>query len=298
MGRLTVLSFGAGQDSTAILYMLIHDAGFRARYAPNDLTVVMSDTGNEHPETNAHRAETETLCAKHGIPFFFLECGGEWHSKSFPSLIGFYRMKSACGSKAFPKTCTDRLKVQPIYRWLNHYVATTYDLPESGGVYRGKRALVEFAERFGKIDLLLGIGADELRRVGNDDGLAKWQRLAIRRVYPLVELEMARSECQAKIRELGYELPVPSNCMICPFLSDIELLWLSRRHPEMYATWVEIESTKLAAHADKGDRNLGVWGRRTLPEVLADAEVKYANMIDADLDDYRMSHGHCVATRY
>lgn len=51
---LTLLSFGAGQDSTAILLKLIHDADFRTKYAPQDLIVVFSDTGDEHDETYAH----------------------------------------------------------------------------------------------------------------------------------------------------------------------------------------------------------------------------------------------------
>lgn len=33
MSRLTVLSFGAGQDSTAILYLLLYSKRFRENYA-------------------------------------------------------------------------------------------------------------------------------------------------------------------------------------------------------------------------------------------------------------------------
>lgn len=51
---LTILSFGGGQDSTTILYKLVFDADFKARYAPGDLLVLMADTGNEHPETYSH----------------------------------------------------------------------------------------------------------------------------------------------------------------------------------------------------------------------------------------------------
>lgn len=52
---LTILSFGAGQDSTALLYKIILDKDFRNEYAPNDLVVIMADTKNEHDKTIAHR---------------------------------------------------------------------------------------------------------------------------------------------------------------------------------------------------------------------------------------------------
>ncbi len=48
---LTVLAFGGGQDSTAILYRIALDKAFRSRYVKGDLLVLMSDTGNEHPHT-------------------------------------------------------------------------------------------------------------------------------------------------------------------------------------------------------------------------------------------------------
>ena len=49
--NLTVLSMGLGQDSTTILFKIVFDAEFRARYAPEKLLVLFSDTGNEHPFT-------------------------------------------------------------------------------------------------------------------------------------------------------------------------------------------------------------------------------------------------------
>lgn len=49
--HLTVLSYGGGQDSTALILKVIHDESFRAKYIPGDFIVVMADTGNEHKET-------------------------------------------------------------------------------------------------------------------------------------------------------------------------------------------------------------------------------------------------------
>jgi hypothetical protein len=45
---ITILSFGAGQDSTAILYRIVLDPEFRKAYVKGKLVVIMSDTGDEH----------------------------------------------------------------------------------------------------------------------------------------------------------------------------------------------------------------------------------------------------------
>lgn len=43
---------------------------------------------------------------------------------------------------------------------------------------------------------------------------------------------------------------------------------------------------------------MGVWGTKTLPEVLETAISKYGHFSDDELNDYKMSHGHCVKSKY
>ena len=69
--RVSVLSFGAGQDSTAILYRLILDKEFQAT-VPGRLIIVMADTGNEYPTTMKHVSFCQWLCERAGIEFVFL----------------------------------------------------------------------------------------------------------------------------------------------------------------------------------------------------------------------------------
>lgn len=80
--------------------------------------------------------------------------------------------------------------------------------------------------------------------------------------------------------------------MRCPYLSKIELLWLARSRPEIYAECVEMERAKLRKFAHLGVKNYGVFKRRTLLEVLASAEAKYGHMTNCELYHYKMSHGH------
>lgn len=294
--RLTVLSFGGGQDSTAILYRLLVDEDFRRQYAPGDLVAVMSDTGDEHPPTYEHVRFCQGLATAHGTELYFLEAGGEYHSDAWRALREVYHRTKTCGSKAFRKSCTDNLKIRPIYRWLQKYLVDRYDV-RSWGKARAKQPLYDFAEKNTKIDVLIGIAAGEEKRVAGDEGAPLWMQRTIRRVYPLIDLGWDRAACQKYCRELGLPIPMPSNCMLCPFMSEIELLWLERNYPKDFAEWVRIEAAKLKRFKHV-ERNLGVFGKRRLPQVLAEAKIKYGHMTDEEIDEYKMSHGHCVATRY
>lgn len=291
---LTVLSFGGGQDSTALLYRYAYDPEFRARYAPDDFVVVMADTNDEHPATLAHVRSVAEWCVERGIEFHWLHADQGWHSTLWSGLREFYAAKNAIGSKAYPKTCTDNLKVQPIYRWLESWLGERY------GVKVGrKRGFLEYAERYGRLRMLIGIAAGEEKRIASAaESEPVWRRASVERVYPLVELGMDRAACQAYIRSVGHIVPPPSNCMLCPFMSLIELLWLYRHYPDDYHEWVRLEAAKIAANTDKGEKNLGVWGKRLLPEALQLAIQKHGHMTDEQLADYKMSHGHCVASRY
>lgn len=68
--QLTVLSYGGGQDSSALLEMYLDDTdGFRAKYAPGDFLVVMADTGDEYPSTVEHVRRTKERCKAAGVEF-------------------------------------------------------------------------------------------------------------------------------------------------------------------------------------------------------------------------------------
>ena len=302
---LTILSYGGGQDSTAILYKLIHNPIFRLEYAPEDLIVVMADTGNEHEETYGYVEIAKKICFDHDIPFIFLKgyATGDWKE----GLISFYEAKSTVGSKAFRKTCTMRLKINPIYNWLDAYLHEYYGTTVSGN----KKAIRQFALNHGKIDVLIGIAKGEESRAGtNEESKQRWMREAINKRYPLIDIGYDRQACQDYISGLGYAIPMPSNCILCPFMSKQELLYLYRVHPEWYYKWVKLEQNKIdkfglpedksktrKQNGELGD-NLGVWGKKLLPEILKEAEEEFGHMTADQLFEYKMSHGHCVKSKY
>lgn len=270
---VTVLSYGGGQDSTALAMKLALDEEFRERQAPERLICVISDTGNEHRETYAYVHEVfAPFCEEHGMDFRFLEAGGEWHSEAWPSLEEFYSRGDRIGSKSYPKSCTDQLKLGVFYRWLEHELARSYGLPEGR-----KRAFYEYRRITGrKVRVLIGITAEEARRrLRKDELLPKWMEENVERAYPLVELGWSREDCQDYIRSIGEPVPVPSLCRFCPYKNAAQVLLMSLEDPEGYSRWVELERRKLEAHKERfphlpAEKNHGVFGPdSTLEDVAA-----------------------------
>jgi len=293
--NLTLLSFGGGQDSTAILYKIIYDPSFKAKHVKGDLVIIMANTGNENQETLDHVKEIEKLCADHKIDFFFLEDYTYTSDSWKGGLIKFYEKGNRIGSKAFPKTCTDKLKIQPIYKFLEIYIHEKYNTAKVGR----KAATKEFTEVNGKIDVIIGIAKGEEKRAStNEESPSKWMRECVNKVYPLIIEQMDRQACQDYIKSVGHELPIPSVCILCPFMNDIELLYLYRLKRTWFDKWVQLEANKIAANQHKGEKNLGVWGATLLPAKLEEVTKKYGHMTNDDLIEYKMSHGHCVQSKY
>lgn len=292
--KLTVLSFGAGQDSSVLLEQYLTDPSFRERYAPNDFLVIMSDTGDEFNQTYQHVQYARQRCAEAGVEFVFLTSDMGYHSEKWLSLRSFYRTHGTIGSKAFPKTCSDRLKVEPIYRYLERWLHDRY-----GVVYGRKKGFVEFAERYGKIHVLLGIAKGEERRVADPSKNKKvWFKKSVQAVYPLIDM--------------GY------NRQACPFVSLEELEYLRRFEPAALEDWVQLEQAKLEknrhldavivvdsdgkpkrnkhGHIRTENKNYGVFKTEPLTQKIAETEALFKEWSDERITDYRYSHGHCTAT--
>lgn len=308
--NITILSFGAGQDSTAILYRIALDKTFRDQYVKGKLIVLMSDTGNEHPATYSHVQFIKSFCESHNIEFYLITSSQGYHPKNWDSLHANFQAHNTVMSVAFPKTCTDNLKIKPLYNFLDHYIARNYYNYDEPHRPKGKRYIKHFCKQHGKIHVLLGIAAGEESRIAKPlhevdifGNLivtnATWMDHCLQKVYPLVDLQMDRSACQTYIRSTGLPLPLPSNCMMCPFLSKQEILWLYRNYPEVFSEWQDYEQAKLNKFSNANIKsNLGVKGNITLAVFLDQAIAEYGHMTDEQLNEYKMSHGHCVKSAY
>lgn len=286
----TVLSYGAGQDSKAILVKLATEPLLRKTYVQGPLVTLMSNTRNEHDATYADLPEVKEICQSAGFHWVFLDAEMGFHSASWPGLKEFYRSNNTIGSKAYPKSCTDQLKIRPIYRFLEALIGENY-----GFKVGRKEGFYRYAEKFGKLHVMIGIAADEDRV---SDGGPLWMQRCIEKVYPLRDWGMIRKDCQDYLRLKRYNVPPPSNCKMCPYMSHQELLWMYRFDRNEYDELVVLEANKIKANLHVGEKNFGVFGRRLLPEVLSEAQTKYGHWTDEELRDYKMSHGHCVRSKY
>jgi len=330
MSRLTILSYGGGQDSTTLLYQYVNNADFRKKYAPNKFMVVMSDTGNEHQETEWYVEYIKGYCKDHDVPFFHIGSYSDFFLDGWKGgLVAFMEKNSRVPSKAFPKSCTDQLKIRPIYKFLDefifkrsptirHIVTSEIKDLEKRKVLESitskdpfakphafpitqKRTIKAYVKMYGKINVLLGIAKGEESRVAKGHNGPVWFQQSINRVYPLIDLGLDRKGCQEYIESIGELVPFPSNCIICPFLSKQELLYMYRFNRQWYDRFVRMEQRKIdrsRAEGQPDEKNLGVWGKKLLPEILIEAMELHGEMTDDELKDYKMSHGHCTMSSY
>jgi len=305
--KLTVLSNGLGQDSTTILLKLILEKDFREKYAPGELLVLFADTGNEHPFTYEYRDTVIIpLCKKNNIEFITISSDMGFRGKNWESLETQWKQGNpTIGSVAYPKTCSHRLKLGPQYNFCEDWISKKYNLP-----FGRKRGFTSFSTYNGKIKWLIGIARGEESRVVDADAeTALWKRKSIQVSYPLIDEGMNRTDCQAYIQKIGYPLPMPSNCMFCPFsCNHMEILWLYKTYPDRFMDWCKHEQRKLDAHSHV-EKNLGVSGRLhkdgenkgkafTLLDVLQEAQEKYPDITLEELQAYKWSHGHNVQSKY
>lgn len=306
---LTILSMGLGQDSHTILFKIVHDPEFKKRYAPHKLLVLFAETGNEHPHTYDYMRDiTIPFCEKYNIEFVHITPDMGHHGDSWQSLTHQWECGTpTIGSVAYPKTCTHNLKLIPQYRFVEEYLAKHYDLVVNSD---RKKNYTQFGKYYGRIRWLVGISKGEESRVADaEKETALWKKQSIVVEYPLIDIGYNRSACQSYIKSLGYSLPMPSNCMFCSYgIGGLELLWMYHSYPDRFYEWAEFEQKKLDAHRN-AERNLGVSGKLhkdgdrkgsavTLIDLVEQYKRDYPDVTLEQLQEWKASHGHCVASKY
>jgi len=309
---LTILSFGGGQDSTTILFKLVLDEKFKNKYIdPNGkFLVLMADTHTEHEETYQYLDDVIIpFCKKYNIEFIKIDNTMGYHLDGWKSLVHKWETgtRPTIGSVAYPKSCTHQLKLQPQFKYIEEWIPKHYTkvVPR-----KNKANFVQFAKYYGKIRWLVGLAEGEQKRVAKPGSVKEvWRKQSVEVIYPLIEHKLDRQSCQDYIKSIEKPIPLPSNCLYCPYSSNhMEILWLEKFYPDNFDKWVELEQKKLDAWNDT-DKNLGVTGKLhksgdrkgtafTLIDLLKEAKEKYANISNEELWDYKMSHGHCVSSTY
>lgn len=289
---LTVLSYGAGQETTYLIYRLLNDPEFYAKHIIGDLVIVGSDTGNEHPHTYSNIETVRAFCEEKGVPFYWVTPDMGFHSESWQSLTHQYKKNRTIGSARFMQVCTDNLKIKIVDRFVEKYLIDKYGMTGTR-----KRSYYNYFKEHGKIRLILGFSSEEAGRTSKGDKLdSVWKKTTVERYYPLIVDETTRQHCIDYLEGMGL-IVFPSNCMICFYQSDQEIIWLWKNHPEVFNGWVEMERAKLDKYEGE-EINFGVYGKGTLLDKLEKALAKFGHLTDEELNEYKYSHGHCIKSKY
>lgn len=192
--RIRVLSFGAGVQSTTLLYLALN-----GEIEPFDY-VLFSDTGWEPRAVYAHLWKCAERCADGGVPLLVVSKGNI--RDDIMSAIGgsrcdnppFFTVENGSRGMLYRK-CTRHYKSGPLDK---HVTA------------------IRRAHEGVEIEQVFGISLDEIQRMRVS------RRKGVTYSYPLAwDMRWTRARCEVYLMSIGIE-PVKSACLGCPYHSNAE----------------------------------------------------------------------------
>lgn len=197
----TILSFGSGRDSSALLlyHLYVKSLDIDA--------VIFSDTGAERRATYVNLKRFKSLAEKHGIPFYI--CRHKESIISWTLRLGVLPLLPTSRQHV----CSRKFKAEPIEKLTKQ-------------LYPGER-----------INFIIGIEAKETRRVKRftppKDSLFTYS-------YPLIDMDMDRDAVTAFLESYGFKNIPKSACVICPYSSRQEIVAL-HANPKDWQTIQKVE---------------------------------------------------------
>lgn len=256
--QITVVSYGGGVDSTAVLVGM-YKRGERPDY------ILFADVGNERPETyHFVFGILQPWLAEIGFPQVTVvkKVVQKFTNEPYTTLAGNCVSNSTLPSLAMGgKGCSQKWKAEPLDAFVNA-------LPE----------VQEAIARGEKIARIIGYdaGPKDARRgqYETKDENMEW-------VFPLRQWGWDRERCKREILAAGLPVPMKSACWFCPGNKPSEIKWLMENHPELAAGIVEIERRAAVVQAvhPKAKGVKGLWGKG-VKGIRRGAERKPARMSD------------------
>ena len=221
MKTLRVLSLGAGVQSST-LALMIHKGEI-----PMVDCAIFADTQAEPPKVYEWLKFIKKTVSYpvHIVTWRNLEkdvldaSQGKYQAFTIP----FYTKNKETEQKGMlMRQCTADYKIKPV----------TKKVRELLGYKKGER--VDLKEV--KVEMLLGISTDELRRM-------RMNRLRyIDNQYPLInDFGMSRQDCIAWMKDNGYPMPTKSACYFCPFHSQSTWKEIKENDPELFEKAVQMD---------------------------------------------------------
>ena len=255
----TILSYGMGVESTAILVRWLEDASVRPCRL-DELLVITSHTGDEYADTYR---DVETyilpLLRKHRVRYVQVARAG--HSESDGIVVlsdscetrrlfwdGAYKLSDELrAAGTVPQfggehICSLKFKAWVIERWFAANLA--HPARHAFGYNASETKRVVKSEAANARRVAFGFNAEEQKRI---DKAMRYDSPLRQSFYPLVEWDWTRDACIEYLQRMLGVLWHKSACVQCPFnaLKDDALL-RHQQHPEQVADAMLLEYVSLA----------------------------------------------------
>jgi hypothetical protein len=227
--QISVLSLGAGVQSTAIVLLAIEEK------LPLPDFAIFADTGWEPQAVYDHLLLLEKKMIEAGIPLIRVNNGNLRKNTLVPeayiSIPIFTR--NANGSQSMGRRqCTNEYKIRPIRRKIRELLGAAP--PKFLRVPRGN-----VAEEW------IGFSTDEIHRV-SDNYPVKY----VKKKYPLIDLGMDRKDCSEWLKLRGWE-PTKSACIGCPFNGNARWRKLRDESPDEWNDAIEFDRAIRGRSSDR-----------------------------------------------
>jgi len=209
---LRLLSLGAGVQSSAVLLLACEGV-----IPPFD-AALFADTGWEPQPVYENLARLRAHAHRHGIPVLTVSSGDiradalnpDHRFVSLPLHVA-----NPDGSKGLARRqCTSEYKIKPLKAAVRRLLGYPHPTRVPAGVYAQQ---------------VIGISTDEFHSAKDADvGY-------LRNVFPLIELDWTRSDCQRYLAHNGFPNTPKSACAGCPFHSNAAWRHLRETDPTGWA---------------------------------------------------------------
>lgn len=213
---LTVISLGAGVQSTTVALMAAH-----GEISPMPDCAIFADTGAEPHGVYKHLDSLEGQ-----LPFpVYRVSAGNLRDEILGAMAGRNRSDGrppffTASGGMLNRQCTQDFKILPITRKVRELI----------GLKKGQRA-----PRTPVVEQWIGISSDEAIRM-------KPSRLPfIRHRWPLIEAGMHRRHCLQWCEDRGFPKPAKSACTFCPYTDNARWRDMKLNDPTSFADAVAID---------------------------------------------------------
>lgn len=217
--KIKVLSHGLGKDSMT---------EFVLNWKHYDL-IIFADTGNEQPETYEFLKEILEKMPIEALARFVVLT-----TNYLGTIYEFYWKKKLIPMPMSNRTCTDKFKIRPIRHFLRGRKTFRQGMFMSGQTYE-MAICINYSERHrARGEIIDG-------RLIAESGVSY-----IQLNYPLIDKKVERKDEAKIILEAGYNIPVKSGCVICPFTSAKGFNILKENHPDDYKKVIDLVNNSTA----------------------------------------------------